>query len=93
MIKHAEMDALEIAGRLKSDQYRRGTLYSTLRACDMCSDTALLYKIPRIDNGENRTFRGPGDYLRSRGLILEVLDDAECSHDGGVHPGEAGPLG
>jgi creatinine deaminase len=77
-ILHAEMDCLENAGRLKAADYRRSTLYSTLSPCDMCSGTALLYKIPRIVIGENRTFQGPEPYLRSRGVILEVLDDPEC---------------
>ncbi len=77
-ILHAEMDAIEAAGRLKAGDYRRAVLYSTLSPCDMCSGTALLYKIPRIVIGENRTFRGPEEYLRSRGVVLEVLDDPEC---------------
>jgi cytosine deaminase len=77
-ILHAEMDALERAGRLKAADYRRAVLYTTLSPCDMCSGTALLYRIPRIIIGENRTFRGPEDYLRSRGVLLEVRDDPEC---------------
>ena len=77
-ILHAEMDAIENAGRLKAADYRRAVLYSTLSPCDMCSGTALLYKVPRIVVGENRTFRGPEDYLRSRGVVLEVRDDPEC---------------
>ena len=77
-ILHAEMDAIENAGRLKARDYRRASLYSTLSPCDMCSGTALLYRIPRIIIGENRTFRGPEDYLRSRGVLLEVVDDPEC---------------
>lgn len=77
-ILHAEMDAIEDAGRLRAADYRRATLYSTLSPCDMCSGTALLYKVPRVVVGENRTFRGPEDYLRSRGVALEVLDDPEC---------------
>ena len=77
-ILHAEMDALEAAGRLKAADYRRAVLYSTLSPCDMCSGTALLYKIPRIVIGENRTFQGPEDHLRARGVVLEVVDDAEC---------------
>ena len=77
-ILHAEMDAIENAGRLKAGDYRRGVLYSTLSPCDMCSGTALLYKIPRIVIGANRTFRGPEDYLRSRGVLLEIRDDPEC---------------
>ena len=77
-ILHAEMDCLENAGRLSPAEYRRATLYSTLSPCDMCSGTALLYRIPRIVIGENRTFRGPEDYVRSRGVELEIADDAEC---------------
>jgi cytosine deaminase len=77
-VLHAEMDCLENAGRLRAADYRRATLYSTLSPCDMCSGASLLYGIPRIVIGENRTFRGPEDYLRSRGVILEVVDDAEC---------------
>jgi cytosine/creatinine deaminase len=77
-ILHAEMDCLENAGRLKARDYRRSVLYSTLSPCDMCSGTALLYDIPRIVIGENRTFRGPEDYVRSRGVEVDVVDDAEC---------------
>jgi cytosine/creatinine deaminase len=77
-ILHAEMDCLENAGRLRPADYRRATLYSTLSPCDMCSGTALLYCIPRIVIGENRTFQGPEDYVRSRGVELEIVDDADC---------------
>jgi cytosine/creatinine deaminase len=77
-ILHAEMDCIENAGRLKAGEYRRATLYSTLSPCDMCSGTALLYKIPRIVIGENQTFQGPEAYLRSRGVELVILRDAEC---------------
>ena len=77
-ILHAEMDAIENAGRLTAKDYRRATLFSTLSPCDMCSGTALLYRIPRIVIGENRTFQGPEDYVRSRGVALEILDDPEC---------------
>ena len=77
-ILHAEMDCLENAGRLKAADYRRATLYSTLSPCDMCSGTALLYKIPKIVIGENHTFRGPEDYVRSRGVELVVVDDPTC---------------
>jgi cytosine deaminase len=77
-ILHAEMDCLENAGRLKPSEYRRSVLYSTLSPCDMCSGTALLYRIPRIVIGENRTFCGPEDYTRSRGVQLEIVNDAEC---------------
>ncbi|HWB00672.1 MAG TPA: nucleoside deaminase [Pirellulales bacterium] len=77
-ILHAEMDCLENAGRLTARDYARSVLYSTLSPCDMCSGTALLYKIPRIVIGENRTFQGPEAYVRSRGVQLEIIDDAEC---------------
>ncbi|MGE0352159.1 MAG: nucleoside deaminase [Gemmatimonadales bacterium] len=77
-VLHAEMDCLENAGRLKASDYRRATLYSTLSPCDMCSGTVLLYRIPRVIAGENRTFRGPEDYLRSRGVELVIMDDPEC---------------
>ena len=77
-ILHAEMDCLENAGRLRAQDYRRATLYSTLSPCDMCSGAALLYAIPRVIIGENRTFRGPEDYVRSRGVRLEIVDDEEC---------------
>jgi creatinine deaminase len=77
-ILHAEMDCLENAGRLKPRDYRRSTLYSTLSPCDMCSGTALLYNIPRVVIGENRTFQGPEEYVRSRGVELTIVDNAEC---------------
>ena len=77
-VLHAEMDCLESAGRLRAGDYRRATLYSTLSPCDMCSGAALLYGIPRIVVGENRTFRGPEAYLVARGVALTVVDDARC---------------
>jgi len=77
-ILHAEMDCLERAGRLAASDYRRATLYSTLSPCDMCSGAILLYGIPRVVIGENRTFRGPEDYVRSRGVMLDIRDDDEC---------------
>lgn len=77
-VLHAEMDCLENAGRLPASDYRRATLYSTLSPCDMCSGAALLYRVPKIVVGENRTFRGPEDYLRSRGVEVVVVDDATC---------------
>ena len=77
-ILHAEMDALENAGRLTARDYGRATLYSTLSPCDMCSGTALLYKIPKIVIGENQTFRGPEEYVRSRDVEIVILNDAEC---------------
>jgi cytosine deaminase len=77
-ILHAEMDCLANAGRRKAEEYRKMTLYSTLSPCDMCSGAVLLYRIPVIIVGENRTFRGPEDYLRSRGVDVRVVDDAGC---------------
>jgi len=77
-ILHAEMDCLENAGRLTARDYQRAVLYSTLSPCDMCSGTALLYGIPRVVIGENRTFRGPEEYVRSRGVKLEIVDDPAC---------------
>jgi len=77
-ILHAEMDCLENAGRLTAKAYQRATLYSTLSPCDMCSGTALLYKIPKVVIGENQTFQGPEAYVRSRGVELVILQDAQC---------------
>jgi creatinine deaminase len=77
-VLHAEMDCLENAGRLKASEYLRATLYSTLSPCDMCSGAVLLYGIPKVVVGENRTFRGPEGYLRSRGVEVVVVDDPVC---------------
>ena len=77
-ILHAEMNCLENAGRLKASEYRRATLYSTLSPCDMCSGTVLLYGIPKVVVGENQTFQGPEDYLKSRGVNVVVVDNQEC---------------
>ncbi len=77
-ILHAEMDALENAGRLSASDYQKSTLYSTLSPCDMCSGAALLYGIPRVVVGENKTFKGPEEYVRSRGVDVVVLQDEEC---------------
>ncbi len=77
-ILHAEMDCLESAGRQRADVLRQATLYSTLSPCDMCSGAILLYQIPRVVVGENRTFQGPEDYVRSRGVDVEVVNDPEC---------------
>ena len=77
-VLHAEMDCLENAGRLPARDYRRAVLYSTLSPCDMCSGANLLYGIPRVVVGENQTFQGPEDYLRSRGVELEIVDNEEC---------------
>ncbi len=77
-ILHAEMDCLENAGRLKAQDYRKAILYSTLSPCEMCSGTVLLYRIPKVVIGENTTFQGPESYMRSCGVELAILNDAEC---------------
>ncbi len=77
-VLHAEMDCLENAGRLSARDYQRSTIYTTLSPCDMCSGAILLYKIPIVVIGENRTFTGPEAYLKSRGVELVQLDDDEC---------------
>ncbi len=77
-VLHAEMDCLERAGRLTAAEYARCTLYSTLSPCDMCSGAVLLYSIPTVIIGENRTFRGPEEYLISRGVMLQLADDEAC---------------
>jgi cytosine deaminase len=77
-ILHGEMDALENAGRLSSAVYARSVLYTTLSPCAMCSGTILLYRIPRVVVGENVTFRGEEDLLRTRGVAVDVLQDARC---------------
>ncbi len=77
-ILHAEMDCFENAGRLRAEEYRRCVLYSTLSPCDMCSGASLLYQVPHIIVGENKTFQGPEEYVRSRGVKLEIVQDAEC---------------
>lgn len=75
---HGEMDALENAGRLPAAVYRGATIYTTLSPCAMCSGAILLYGIPRVVIGENRTFRGEEDLLASRGVLLEVRQDPTC---------------
>lgn len=77
-ILHAEMDALEDAGRLPSFDYRRSTIYTTLSPCIMCTGAVLLYGIPRVVIGENRTFLGAESLLESSGVTVEVIDDREC---------------
>jgi cytosine/creatinine deaminase len=77
-IRHGETDCLENAGRQPASVYARSTMVTTLSPCDMCTGALLLYKIPRVIVGENRTFRGAEDLLRSRGVQVIVLDDAEC---------------
>jgi cytosine deaminase len=77
-ILHAEVDCLENAGRLKASDYQRATLYSTLSPCDMCSGAILLYGIPKVVIGDNRTFSGPESYLISRGVKVINADDLIC---------------
>lgn len=78
-ILHGETDAIERAGRLRADVYRSSVLYTTLSPCLMCAGTALMYEIPRIVIGENRTFEQSEELLTSRGVRLDVLDDPECT--------------
>lgn len=77
-IRHGETDALENAGRLPASVYRRATMYTTLSPCDMCTGAILLYGIPRVVMGENRTFVGAEDLLRARGVEVVNLDSEEC---------------
>lgn len=77
-IRHGETDALEQAGRLPAGVYRRSTMVTTLSPCDMCTGAILLYEIPRVVIGENRTFLGGEAYLASRGVEVVVLDDPDC---------------
>ena len=78
VVLHAEMAALEDAGRLTAADYRQSVLYSTLSPCSMCTGAVLLYGIPRVVVGENRTFQGPEDLLKDHGVVVEVLDDTVC---------------
>jgi len=77
-VLHGEMDALENAGRQPAAVYRESVLYTTLSPCAMCSGAILLYGIPRVVVGENRTFLGEEELLRSRGVIVEVVEDERC---------------
>jgi creatinine deaminase len=77
-ILHGEMDALEVAGRLCASEYKGSTMYTTLSPCDMCTGACLLYGVSRVVMGENRTFKGGEDYLRSRGVEVVNLDDKAC---------------
>jgi len=77
-ILHGEMDALENAGRLPAAVYRECELYTTLSPCSMCSGAILLYGIPKVIIGENKTFLGEEEWLRSRGVSLEVVQDRDC---------------
>ena len=78
VIRHGATDALENAGRQHASVYARATMYTTLSPCDMCTGAILLYKIPRVVIGENRTFMGNEELLRARGVEVVVLDDPDC---------------
>jgi cytosine deaminase len=78
-IRHGETDCLENAGRLPASTYARATMVTTLSPCDMCTGAILLYGIPRVVIGENRTFMGGEDLLRARGVEVVVVDDPECA--------------
>lgn len=78
VVLHGEMDALENAGRQKASVYKECVLYTTLSPCSMCSGTILLYGIPKVIIGENKTFLGEEDLLKSRGVKVEVLNNQEC---------------
>jgi cytosine deaminase len=77
-IDHGEMNCLRNAGRLSASVYRKCTIYSTLSPCPMCSGAIVLYKIPHVVVGENRTFLGAEDRMRANGIQVEVVQDAEC---------------
>jgi cytosine deaminase len=77
-IRHGETDALEVAGRLPASVYRRATMYTTLSPCHMCTGAILLYEIPRVVLGENRTFLGAEDLLRAHGVEVVNADSDEC---------------
>jgi creatinine deaminase len=77
-IDHGEMNCLRNAGRLSARVYQACTIYSTLSPCPMCSGAIVLYKIPRVVVGENRTFLGAEDCMRANGIVVDVLQDAEC---------------
>jgi len=78
VIHHAEMNCLENAGRWLAAAYQECALYSTLSPCPICSGAVLLYKTPRVILGEKQTFQGPEAYVRSQGVTVEILQDAEC---------------
>jgi cytosine/creatinine deaminase len=77
-IRHGETDALEVAGRQPASVYRRSTMYTTLSPCHMCTGAVLLYEIPRVVIGENRTFLGAEELLREHGVEVIVVDSREC---------------
>lgn len=78
IIRHAEMDCIDNAGALKSSDYRRSVLYTTLSPCDMCAGAIIFFKIPRVVIGENINYLGAEEYLKSRGVKVDILNDQEC---------------
>ena len=78
LFRSGETDCIENAGRLPAKVYRASTLYTTLSPCFMCAGTSVLYDIPRIVVGENRSFQASEEWLRSRGVVVDVLDDPTC---------------
>jgi cytosine/creatinine deaminase len=78
VILHAEMDALESAGRMPASVYRASTLYTTLSPCAMCSGAIVLYGIPRVVVGENRSFQGEESWLKGHGVVIEILQETRC---------------
>lgn len=80
VVKHGEMDALENAGRQSAKVYQECTIYTTLSPCSMCSGAILLYGIPKVIVGENKTFMGEEELLRKRGVKVDVIDNRECIH-------------
>jgi len=78
VIHHGEMNCLENAGRLPAKVYRECTIYSTLSPCPMCSGAIVLYGIPKVIVGEDKTFQGPMEYVRSQGIQVDIVQNAEC---------------
>ena len=78
IIRHAEIDCIDNAGALKASDYERSVLYTTLSPCDMCAGAIIFFKIPRVVIGENVNYRGAEEYLQSRGVVVEVLNEQEC---------------
>jgi len=78
VILHAELDCLENAGYLNTDEYQRGTLYTTLSPCEMCAGSVVFFKIPKVVIGDNQNYRGDEAWLESRGVEVEVVNEPEC---------------
>ena len=78
VIRHAEMDCIDNAGFLKSNDYQRSVIYTTLSPCDMCAGAMIFFNIPKVVIGENVNYKGAEEYLHSRGIEVEVLNDPDC---------------